>query len=76
MCLANCSETFKVATIKLRKRMGTWKLKNKADLKITSTGNFDTGTWNQIEASRSLLSFEKIGKDTIYDLSALHRCGA
>ena len=38
-------KTFKVA-IKLRKRMGTWKLKNKADLRITSTENFDTGTWN------------------------------
>lgn len=48
--------------------MGTWKLKNKADLKITSIENFDTGTCNQIEASRSLLSFEKIGKDTIYGL--------
>lgn len=56
--------------------MGTWKLKNKADLKITSIENFDTGTCNQIEASRSLLSFEKIGKDTIDDLSALHRRGA
>lgn len=76
MCLANYSEIFKVATIKLRKRMGTWKLKNKADLKITSIENFDTGTCNQIEASRSLLSFEKIGKDTIDDLSALHRRGA
>lgn len=45
--------------------MGTWKLKNKADLKVTWTENFDTGTWNQIEASRSLLSFEKIGEDTM-----------
>lgn len=44
--------------------MGTWKLKNKADGKITSD-NFDTVPWNQIEANRCLLSFEKIGKDTM-----------
>jgi len=29
-------EAFQVTTIKLRKRMGTWKLKNKTDSKITS----------------------------------------
>lgn len=62
ICLANCSETFKVATIKLRKRLKIWKLKNKADLKNTSTENFDTATWNQIEASRSLLSLRKLAK--------------
>lgn len=33
--------------------MGTWKLKNKTHLKLTSAENFDTGTWNQIGANTS-----------------------